>query len=86
MLEYFKQLILSNEKQLCFYAILSQQNFSNTLHTARDSNLGPKSDKKIVKEVMKTENISIQIFKNIYNKFEDSMVEIYLREQHVVKL
>ena len=54
MLEYFKQLILSNEKQLCFHVIITQQNFTNTIHIDKDSNLSQETKNTITDTVTKT--------------------------------
>ena len=51
----FEKIILSNEKQLCFYAILTPKHFTDILHTDRDSNLSPESDKKLQKKLWEKE-------------------------------
>ena len=47
MLSYHTQLKLINEKQLCFHAILSKQNVTETILVDRNSNLSPASEKRI---------------------------------------
>ena len=69
MLWYCKHLKLVNEEQLYFHAIITQQNFTNTIYIDKDSNLSQTSEKSITDAVKKS------------GKYCDPNIEKYLKNR-----